>query len=294
MPTKDSELISAFLKEFTSRLTKEFPEEIDFILLFGSAARGEFKAGISDVDLIIQVRKKRSVEKVEEFAEKIFWTLDTKHGTRLREVCSTKREGLFSLLEKEVKLYKPFEVLGPDDIKWQEGKITSPGLGAFAVIAPIHQFAKKVKSEGRILYGRNILDEIRIEEHFFENLKAITLPYALSLLGLPVSVIFPDKGLKYSLKAVLYSVDNQISVLDAAYARTASLNMKILRAELGNMYSIRLAREAIHAKRNFDRIKKDWSYIDKVAFCAQAPIYIFYNNMLSLISYLRNSWPSPL
>jgi predicted nucleotidyltransferase len=289
MPTKDSELVNSFLKDFTNQLTKKYKEEIDFILLFGSAARGEFKAGISDVDLIIQVKKKALVSKVENFAEKIFWALDTKHKTQLAKVCSTKREGLFSLLEKEVKLYKPFEVLGPDDIKWEEGKITSPGLGAFAIIAPIHQFAKKVKSEGKILYGRNILDEIKIEEHFFENIKAITLPYVLSIFAVPVSIILPDKGLKYSLKAVLYSVDNQISVLDAHHARTASLNMKILRAELGNMYSIRLAREAIHAKRNFNRIKKDWSYIDKVAFCAQAPIYIFYNNVLSIISCLRNS-----
>ena len=72
MPTKDSEHIDAFLKEFISGLTKEFPQEIDFILLFGSAARGEFKAGISDVDLIIQLKKKQLVSKVEKSAERIF------------------------------------------------------------------------------------------------------------------------------------------------------------------------------------------------------------------------------
>jgi predicted nucleotidyltransferase len=264
------------------QLCKQFPKEIDFILVFGSAARSEFKAGISDVDLIIQVKQDSSVSKVEKYAEKIFWILDTKHKTQLAKVCSTKREGLFSFLEKEVKLYKPFEILGPNDIKWQEGKISSPGLGAFAIIAPIHQFAKKVKSEGKILYGRNILDEIRIENHFSDNIKAVILPYVLSSFALPVSIFLPDKGLKYSIKAVLYSVDNQIAVLDAHYARTASLNMKILRAELGNMYSIRLAREAIHAKRNFEKISSEWSYIDKVVFCYQAPIYIFYNNVLSL------------
>ena len=286
MPTKDTQLINAFLSEFVEELAARFPKDIDFILLFGSAARGEFRAGISDVDLIIQVKDDRFIAPVERHAEKIFWILDAKHKTRLVEVCSTKRDDIFSGLEKQAKLYMPFEVIGPQDINWKGGKIASPGLGAFALIAPIYQFAKKLKKEGKILYGRDILSEICIRQSLFDKVKAIAVPYLLSIAALPISLVMPDRGLKYSIKAILYSAASQIEVLDRSYGRTSFLNTKILRAELGELYSIRLAKEAMHAKRDYERIKKEWSYIDKAAFCFQAPIYIFYNNLLSLISAL--------
>lgn len=284
MPTKDTKLVEAFLSEFVKKLPKK---EIDFILLFGSAARGEFRAGISDIDLIIQVRREGSVSRVEKHAEKIFWELDKKHGTRLAEVCSTRREDVFSTFEKKVKLYKPFEVLGPKDIDWKAGKIQSDALGPFAVIAPVNQFAKKVKKEGKVLYGRDILEEIAFRDTVMDKMRSLLLPYYLSIFGLMIFFLSNEKGLRYSIKAVLYAIDDQISVIGLDYARSTSLNMRILRCELGQYYSVRLAKEALYAKKNFEKISKEWGFMDKLAFCAQAPFYIFYNNLLSLLGYLR-------
>lgn len=288
MATSDSKLVDAFLSAFTKKLVKEYPDEIDFILLFGSAARGEFRAGTSDVDMIIQLKRKRSVAKFERFAEKVFWELDKRHGTRLAEVCSTKRGDIFGILEKQVKLYKPFEVLGPDEIKWSEGRIESKDLGPFAIIAPIHHFAKKIKHEGRILYGRDIRKEIMIKESLSDGLRAIIIPYILSSFAVPLSLLLPDKALKYSTKAVLYSVDGQVTLMAASEAKRTPFKMKVLRTELGDMYSIRLAKEALYAKMHSDRMRREWSYIDKVAFCFQAPVYIAYNNILSFFVWLRN------
>jgi len=288
MPTKDSTLVNAFLSEFVKQLAAKHAKDIDFILLFGSAARGEFRAGISDVDMIIQLKSDATIAKVEKYAEQIFWKLDKRHGTQLYKVCSTSRGDLFAGLEQKVKLYKPFEVLGPNDIKWKEGKITSPGLGIFAAIAPIYQFAKKVKREGRILYGRNILEEIEVKEDIIDKIKAVLIPFFLSIFAFPISILFPNKGLKYSIKAVLYGIDNQLAVLETNYAKKLFLNLKILRAELGEYYSVRLAKEALYAKKNFERMKSEWSYVDKVAFCFQAPIYITYNNILSFIGFFKS------
>jgi len=287
MATSDTKLVDAFLDECVRKLVKGYPDEIDFILLFGSAARGEVRAGTSDVDLIIQLKRKRSMAKFDRFAEKVFWELDRKHKTRLAEVCSTKRGDVFGVLEKQVKLYKPFEVLGPEEIKWSEGRIESKDLGPFAVIAPIHHFAKKIKHEGKILYGRDIRKEIMIKESLSDGLRAILIPYLLSLIAVPISLFLPGKALKYSTKAVLYSVDGQVTLLAASEAKRTPFKMKVLRAELGDMYSIRLAKEALFAKMHSDRMGKEWSYIDKVAFCFQAPIYIAYNNILSFFGWLR-------
>ncbi|HID73114.1 TPA: nucleotidyltransferase domain-containing protein [Candidatus Micrarchaeota archaeon] len=65
-------------QSLSGELTSRF-RDIDFILLFGSAARGEFRAGVSDVDMIIQVKKASTVPKLEGYAERLFWELDRKH-----------------------------------------------------------------------------------------------------------------------------------------------------------------------------------------------------------------------
>ncbi len=287
MATKDSESVNTLLREFVKKLTARFPGEIDFILLFGSAARGEFRAGTSDIDMIIQVKRNRSAGKVERYAEKLLWELDKKHKTRLQEVCSTKRDDILSILEKKVGLYKPFEVLGPDDIRWSEGKIVGKKLGTFVALAPVYQFAKKVKQEGRILYGRNILDEILIKESVVDIIKAFIVPYIISSLAFPLSFIMPDRALRYSIKAVLYAVDEQMALLETSYAQRKFLRIRILRAQLGKYYSTRLAKEALYAKRNFQKIIEEWGYVDKIAFCFQAPFYILYNNFLSFIGLTK-------
>ncbi|MDP2974054.1 MAG: nucleotidyltransferase domain-containing protein, partial [Candidatus Diapherotrites archaeon] len=73
MPKKDQLKVEAFLQEFVSALAEKHAKDIDFILLFGSAARGEFVLGKSDVDLIIQVKSDEKRKEVEAFAEKVFW-----------------------------------------------------------------------------------------------------------------------------------------------------------------------------------------------------------------------------
>ncbi|MEW6723155.1 MAG: nucleotidyltransferase domain-containing protein [Candidatus Micrarchaeota archaeon] len=287
MPSKDAALIDAMLSEFVRSLVGKFPEKIDFILLFGSAARGEFRAGTSDVDLIIQVKEEQDRDAVSAHAEKILWSLDRKHGTRLREVCSTKKGDAFGILEKKASLYRPFAVTGPDDIDWENGKISMKSLGAFAFVAPVSQFAKKVRREGKILHGRDVLKTMKVRESFADNVKSLIVPYALSLFACLIAVPFPDRALRYSVKAVLYGIDNQLALAGGDYARKTHLNLMILRSELGELYSIRLAREALLAKRDFDAVKKDWSYIDKLAFCAQAPAYISYNNLMSLLHHIK-------
>ncbi len=284
MSRKDNETINRFLSDFARELKSE--KQIDFVLLFGSAARGEFQVGISDIDLIIQVKNKKDIKRIEKKAEEIFWRLDRKHKTGLKEVCSTGRSDIFSIFEKQVKLYKPFEVIGPKDILWKQGKIDSSALGVFAALAPVNQFAKKVKAEGRILVGRNVLEEITIKETLSDKVKAMILPYVLSIFSIIVSVFSTEKGLKYATKAVLYAIDDQLAVMEERTAKKASLNLRILKTELGGYYSIRLAKEALYVKKNFEKVKREWGFIDKFSFCMQAPPYIAYNNFLSAVNYI--------
>ncbi len=220
--TADQLKVDAFLQEFTAELTKAYGSKIDFILLFGSAARDEFILGKSDVDLIIQVKDNSSVKTVEDFAEQLFWKLDEKHGMQFRQVVSTGSgagvlEDAVKLLEKQARLYKPFEVFGPNDIDWSRGKIKRLDLlpGATLVASQLTLFYK-MKHEGKILYGRDIRPEINPRFTTWEKLKAIWTPQALAFAAVILSPLLPKKAVGYATKALFYEVESANIVLKDA------------------------------------------------------------------------------
>jgi predicted nucleotidyltransferase len=212
--TSDQLKVDAFLQEFVAELTKAYGSEIDFILLFGSAARGEFVLGKSDVDLIIQVKSDFAVKTVEAFAEQLFWRLDEKHGMQFRQVVSTGAgagvlEDALKFLEKQARLYKPFEVFGPDDIDWSRGKIRRLDLlpGATLVASQL-TLLYKMKHEGKILYGRNILPEIQPRFTAWEKIKGLLVPQSIAFAAVVLAPLLPKKAVGYAVKSLFYELDS--------------------------------------------------------------------------------------
>jgi len=208
------ERADAFLREFVEGLAARHGKDLDFVLLFGSAARGEFVLGKSDVDLIIQVREKGKVKEVEAFATRLFWGLDKKHGTKLGEVCSTGRgkgflEGFLKGVEKQARLYKPFEVFGPGDIDWRHGMVKRPDLlpGAILVASQL-TLLYKLKHEGKILFGRDVRKEIRPRFTLWEKLKSLWVPQSISFAAVLLSLLLPKKAVGYAVKAVFYELES--------------------------------------------------------------------------------------
>lgn len=212
--TADQEKAELFLEEFVSGLGKSMGEDIDFILLFGSAARGEFILGKSDVDLIIQTKSDAAVRRVERYAESLFWQLDEKHGMQFEKVLSTGTsegilEELIKFLEKQARLYKPFEVFGPNDIDWNEGLIKRLDLlpGAILVASQL-TLLYKMKQEGKILFGRDIRPEINPRFTWWEKLKAIMVPQSIAFSSFILALILPQKATSYAVKALFYEVES--------------------------------------------------------------------------------------
>ncbi|GEM_PF-341218 len=212
--TADQEKAELFLEEFVSGLSRSMGEDIDFILLFGSAARGEFILGKSDVDLIIQTKSSAGVRRVERFAESLFWQLDERHGMQFGKVLSTGSsegilEGSIKFLEKQARLYKPFEVFGPDDIDWGKGLIKRPDLlpGAILVASQL-TLLYKIKHEGKILFGRDIRPEINPRFTWWEKLKAIMVPQSIAFASIILAVILPQKATGLAVKALFYEVES--------------------------------------------------------------------------------------
>lgn len=214
LKTADQQKAELFLEEFVSGLVESMGEDIDFILLFGSAARGEFILGKSDVDLIIQTKSDAAVRRVDKFAESLFWRLDEKHGMQFKKVLSTgTSEGILEesikFLEKQARLYKPFEVFGPNDIDWSRGKIRRLDLVPGAVlVASQLTLLYKMKHEGKILFGRDIRPEINPRFSWWEKLKAILVPQSIAFSSLILALVLPQKATGLAVKALFYEVES--------------------------------------------------------------------------------------
>lgn len=260
-------------------MQKTCGNDIDFILVFGSVSRGEFIAGISDIDMIIQTKTKAAKGQVSKIAEKIFWETNSACQTRFDEVCSiskTRRD--LEDLEKAVKLYKPFEVIGPNDVDWKNGAIISKELALWSWLVPKQLFAKKIKIEGRVLFGRNVLDEISPRDFISDKIKALFLPQALSFGAMLISPFLPDRALRYATKAIFYTLENELYLIGLPLGRGAKYNISNLRSMLGDFYASRLVDEARLVKGSFERVSKKWTRLDKVGYGVSAFFFVMYLN----------------
>ncbi|MCK4355109.1 nucleotidyltransferase domain-containing protein [Candidatus Parcubacteria bacterium] len=301
----DQQRVKKFLDEFSRKLAEKFEEELDFILLFGSASRGEWKRGISDVDLIIQVKRADVIKNVKKYADQIFWELDEKYETKFREACSVGDEkDIIKGILKKTKLYVPYEVFGPQDIDWVSGEIKRKDLllGAKLVASQAMLF-KKMKSEGKILWGRDIRKVIQAEASWWEKIKAILIPYHLSMASLFGALLAPKISLKMADKAALYSLESTLFFLDKPigggikkaakeiekgmkerikYKRNIFGAMEIdlaLNFDYQKLLNFNFASEAIKLKHNWPEESKDFNRWKTLKFCWRS---LFFVNAMNL------------
>lgn len=236
--SRDQKLVAGFLNEFASKLSSL--HDLDFILLFGSAARGEWKRGVSDVDLIIQVKNQGEKKEIKKRAEELFWVLDEKHDTMFREVCSTSEEaedrveGLLKKGQRKVRLYAPFEVLGPKDVNWEKGEFRDTFLKlGLDLVAPKYLLLAKMKTEGKVIYGWDITRTIRLKISWYERVKAILVPHHLSFLAALLSPLAPGMAAKMAIKAAIYSVESSLYYLKKPIGRGIKAALAELELEIG-------------------------------------------------------------
>lgn len=257
----DQEIIENFLKELVDEVAARYGNHIDFVILFGSAARGEFKRGISDIDLVIQLKDDEKLGLIEGFASDVFWRLDKKYETKFEKVLSTVKskdiiDGIFKKVEKTSHLYVPIFVFPPGWIDWEKGRFTRP-LWRSAALLFIHQafILKRFKEEGKILWGRDIRPYIHPNINFWERWKTIQIPFWISLFSVCILPVSRQKALKYSIKAVLYELDSALDFVDSKAAakedkianlkKTAifNLDLKFMNLYLGLALSLLRARD---------------------------------------------------
>lgn len=279
----DQEIIEAFLLDLVADISKWYAKEIDFIILFGSAARGEFKKGISDIDLVIQLKTDTKQKEIEKYSTIIFWSLNEKYKTEFEKVLSTVKtekliDRLFKKVEESAHLYVPIFVFPPYYIDWEKGRLTRYAWRIPAIFF-IHQafIIKKFKDEGKILYGRDIRPLINPHINFWERWKAIQIPFWLSIYSLMLLPISGKNAIKYSVKAVLYELDSALDFIGHSttekkqkiiilkkeaetklQSNVFNANIKLTLSTLSK-YDLKIFDEALKIKLNNFEISKDIS-----------------------------------
>ncbi len=306
----DDQRIEKFLEEFSSKLGNKFSKDLDFILLFGSVARDEWKRGISDVDLIIQLKNLGVIEDFKKYTNEIFWELDKKYDTKFKEVCSigNQKDELKKLLEK-TKLYVPYEIFEPGDIDWEKGHIKRKDLQIGAqLVASQAMLFHKMKHEGKILYGRDIRKIIKAKATWWEKIKAILIPYHIALATVFGALIFPKTSLKMAVKSVIYAIESTLFFLDKPIGKgikraTADVEKELKRKvklkqnifgimevdlllnfNYHKLVNFDFISEALYLKYNWEKEFRNFSRLKTLVFCWKALFFVNAMNWYAILS----------
>ena len=302
MKKQDQELVERFLEDFKKELTAKYKNEIDFILLFGSAARGEWKRGVSDIDLIIQVKNSGVKKEIFKYTEEIFWKLDEKYDTKFKDVCSIQKTEKISFVnaikfaERQARLYVPFEVIGPNEIDWKKCDFNDPfyKIGAFLVF-PKSMFFIKVKTEGKILYGKNILKEIKPGLSFWDVFKILLNPYHLSMLSFATVLFAPDFAIKHAIKAILYEIESILLYLERPITKGTTKAYNRVRKIIKNKYiDWEIVEEAFDLKYDWEERIANMSHHEKIIFCLKTVSFVTVLGWLAIFTKIYSSIIKPL
>ena len=264
--TKDQALVEKFLNQLVKKITSKHKKDIDFIIIYGSAARGEFIKGVSDIDLLIQVLSDKKTEHVKKYATAAFWDLNKKYKMNFEKSCSKSKSKtllvrILRRIEEEAQLYTPLFVFGPNDLDWKNCRVKKKGLKFGAnIIFPQASVFINFKNEGKILYGRDIRKVINPKMNLWEKFKVITVPAYLAALGILTAAFVPDKATGYCNKAILYEVNAALMYLDKLKKGTLKQREKQLKKliefhldikyNLMNPKYFDIIEEALEHKRN--------------------------------------------
>jgi len=211
MPKGDEAALDAFLKDFVRIITGEFPGRIDCILLSGSAARGDFTIGESDIDMHIILKDERDVGAVERSASRLFWEQNRRHNLKLVRSYGRKLADGFSFMAGGAGLAaRPFYVMGPSG--WR--RKLKPAISLTSLLGLEQQLLRGRIRNGKVLFGRNLLADPQIIRAANQRSR-FTYDFLVTLLIQPLFVLAPDRVLHRCAKGILFSFDDNYDEIRA-------------------------------------------------------------------------------
>ena len=228
----DIKRLNKLLDELVRKVTVRYKNQIISIVLFGSATTSEWIRGKSDIDCIVLIRNRNHTKEVEQFLYDTLLELDKKYDLKLSETCTSYKKTQNHILnvilraEKFSMFGRPFYVLSEDQIDIANARIiTIDDLKIYVgthVLASINLFFHRIKSTGKILYGKDITKEF---PKTIPNLEKFKASLNASLLLMMSFVIFPIDSrfaFQHAVKANFWACDNSLFALERPLSNTES------------------------------------------------------------------------
>ena len=204
------------IEKFTTGLKKtvqnsRYRNQIVSIVLIGSAARGEFIKGESDIDFIVVVRKNSQKKAVTKFVSGVLNKLDKKLDMRLKETCTDRNDyhneilKMIMRIESSVFFGVPFYTISLEDYDFFRNRIQNPKVWFVATfLGSLNQFLLNVKDTGKTIYGRNLMKLVSVRLTHWDKAKIFGEQMLVMLAGVLVFPFNSKLALKHFIKSSLY------------------------------------------------------------------------------------------
>src|SRR3989344_6495779 len=213
---REAIVMQPIIEKFASDIRREirksrFRSQVVSIVLLGSAARGEFIKGESDIDFIVVVRRNSQKKAVTKFVSQVLNRLDKKLDMHLKETCSDRNDyhneilNIIMRLESSVFFGVPFYTISLEDYDFFRNRIQNPKIWFVATfLGSLNQFLLNVKDTGKTIYGRDLLKLVSVRLTHWDKAKIFGEQMLVMLAG---GLVFPFSsklGLKHFIKSSLY------------------------------------------------------------------------------------------
>ena len=229
---EDVKKLHMLLGELVEKATKQYKNQIRSIILFGSATTSEWIRGKSDIDCIILINDKKYTKEIERFLYDILLELDKKYDLKLTDTCTSYKKTQNHILniilraEKFSMFGRPFYVLSEDQIDITNARITTiDDLKIYVgthVIASINLFFHRIKSTGKVLYGKDITKEFPTKIPNLEKFKASLNALLLLMMSFVILPIDSKFAFQHAVKANFWACDNSLFALERPLSNTES------------------------------------------------------------------------
>jgi predicted nucleotidyltransferase len=155
------------LKEFLKELVDSTKQDVISIVLFGSAAKGKFKIGKSDIDLIFVVDDKTKKKELEKKLFYIVLNLDRKYNLKLSKACFGFNDGICRrvvlAIENMAYFRMPFGVFSIDELNFENTNISNWKIFLISkLLGSMKSFAVNIKKDGVTIYGKDLISKLKV------------------------------------------------------------------------------------------------------------------------------------
>lgn len=264
-----------FMRSFVADFRKavensNYKDDIVSVVLFGSAARGSFVKGHSDVDIIVITKDGRSKEEIQDYMRSLVSRLNKKHNLFLEKTCSDEKKFNNAVLNTVLRMESfflwgvPIYVLPQTEFDLVKKRVKDPKIWVLVeFLGSLNQFLASLKNTAVTIYGENLIKEIRdVNLSMFDRVKLTLQPYYLLFLSLLIVAFDARLAMRHAIKACLMESESDLMWLNekiGSYQKDEHLYEKLF---TGKDFEIRHLRKTMELRAHAHKmdVKKSQAF----------------------------------